>query len=391
MPRRSDETSTHKPQPLPAVEMDRAAREHTAMASHSWSSALRETAMGNDNRRPQMDGGGGQKNMKWKWSAKEKASKVFSAHETGSAIQCRTYISRHKLGCLFEWINVICLCVCERVRVWESMSKRVRVWVWGCVWEWECESEWTNLPDLHIWVWGRRWPGPLARCHPWLWSECSGRTWGCQLCRPSSTLGSSGNLHMIQTHKNSLKGLWHNKGGKDGSSIHHGPAQHQYMQYGWQSLCSGLLGYVSMHLRVSIACYCSHHLNLCENICAPLGAWAVETQRPCGPAPVFWVIWRLVIICLHLGSISSPFLFWTRHGSMFLASASAQNRCRNTEHAQKSYWVTRTTQSMPTRVTEWLTKLKGDAGQTLLGNCTGDQIYKRLISFYWKYWLGLGL
>lgn len=42
--------------------------------------------------------------------------------------------------------------------------------------------------------------------------------------------------------------------------------------------------------------------------------------------PVFWVIWRLVIICLHLGSITSLFLFCFRHCSIFFESASGQKR-----------------------------------------------------------------
>lgn len=46
-------------------------------------------------------------------------------------------------------------------------------------------------------------------------------------------------------------------------------------------------------------------------------------------SPVLCVICLLVIICLHLGSISSLFLFCFRHWRMFLASASVQNRCRN--------------------------------------------------------------
>lgn len=50
-------------------------------------------------------------------------------------------------------------------------------------------------------------------------------------------------------------------------------------------------------------------------------AWSVSCSRP-----VFCVICLLVIICLHLGSISSLFLFCFRHCSTFLASASVQNR-----------------------------------------------------------------
>lgn len=46
----------------------------------------------------------------------------------------------------------------------------------------------------------------------------------------------------------------------------------------------------------------------------------------CQTIPVFWVICLLVIICLHLGSMSSLFLFCFRHWSMLLASASVQKR-----------------------------------------------------------------
>lgn len=47
--------------------------------------------------------------------------------------------------------------------------------------------------------------------------------------------------------------------------------------------------------------------------------------------PVFWVIWRLVIICLHLGSINSLFLFCFKHCNMVLESASGQNLCKETK------------------------------------------------------------
>lgn len=54
--------------------------------------------------------------------------------------------------------------------------------------------------------------------------------------------------------------------------------------------------------------------------------WAQESRARM--VPVFWVIWRLVIICLHLGSINSLFLFCFKHCNMVLESASGQNRCK---------------------------------------------------------------
>lgn len=52
--------------------------------------------------------------------------------------------------------------------------------------------------------------------------------------------------------------------------------------------------------------------------------WDQESKM----APVFWVIWRLVIICLHLGSINSLFLFCFKHCNIVLESASGQNLCQ---------------------------------------------------------------
>lgn len=58
--------------------------------------------------------------------------------------------------------------------------------------------------------------------------------------------------------------------------------------------------------------------------------WSVYRWGWCS-LPVFWVICLFVIICLHLGSISSLFLFCFRHCRTFLASASVQNLCTETE------------------------------------------------------------
>lgn len=52
--------------------------------------------------------------------------------------------------------------------------------------------------------------------------------------------------------------------------------------------------------------------------------------------PVFCVIWRLVIICLHLGSITSLFLFCFKHCNMFFESASGQNRYKKIPKTQQA-------------------------------------------------------
>ncbi len=56
-------------------------------------------------------------------------------------------------------------------------------------------------PGLRIWVWGRRWPAPPAHCRLWRYSECSGRTLGCLLCKPSSAQGSDGSLEWRKEHQ----------------------------------------------------------------------------------------------------------------------------------------------------------------------------------------------
>ena len=55
---------------------------------------------------------------------------------------------------------------------------------------------------------------------------------------------------------------------------------------------------------------------------------------------MFWVICLLVIICLHLGSISSLFLFCFRHWRTFLASASVQNLYTERDKTGNRYRVT---------------------------------------------------
>lgn len=49
-------------------------------------------------------------------------------------------------------------------------------------------------PGLHTSASGRRWLVPPTLYHPWLYSEYSGRTLVCLLCRPSSALDLGGNL-----------------------------------------------------------------------------------------------------------------------------------------------------------------------------------------------------
>lgn len=58
--------------------------------------------------------------------------------------------------------------------------------------------------------------------------------------------------------------------------------------------------------------------------------------------PVFCVIWRLVIICLHLGSITSLFLFCFKHCNMFFESASGQNRYKKNPQNPASF-ITKST------------------------------------------------
>lgn len=64
---------------------------------------------------------------------------------------------------------------------------------------------------------------------------------------------------------------------------------------------------------------------------------SVGPGKPSHVLPVFWVIWRLVIICLHLGSISSLFLFCFKHCSMVLESASGQNLCKESKFYKICY------------------------------------------------------
>lgn len=65
--------------------------------------------------------------------------------------------------------------------------------------------------------------------------------------------------------------------------------------------------------------------------------FSVGQGSPTKMLPVFWVIWRLVIICLHLGSINSLFLFCFKHCNMVLESASGQNLCKESKFYKNSY------------------------------------------------------
>lgn len=66
--------------------------------------------------------------------------------------------------------------------------------------------------------------------------------------------------------------------------------------------------------------------------------------------PVFCVIWRLVIICLHLGSITSLFLFCFKHCNIFFESASGQNRYKKNPNKQTPHFITKHLGKKPTTV-----------------------------------------
>ena len=125
-------------------------------------------------------------------------------------------------------------------------------------------------PGRHIWVWDRRWPDPPARCLRLLCSGWADRTLGCRLYRLSSAPGSACSLDR-DTHTHTH----------------------------------------------------THKEQVSSPTCGPDDAERKDMQD-C--LPVFWVICLFVIVCLHLGSMSSLFLFCFRHWRTFFPSDSVQNR-----------------------------------------------------------------